>query len=159
MMKSCKTKDVVSRRGLHCACVLLTSLSMFGCGDATPDYAADLVAVAGYVEMDGKPVEGAVVTFLANTGPSRSTSATTGPDGGYTLATPPAGDGVLPGDYSVVISKFTLPDGSPVPPETPPMDVGAIEQLPEKYSSFAEPTLTAEVGTDGAHVDFKLEGT
>lgn len=73
------------------------------------------------------------------------------------MTTPPAGDGVLPGPYDVVISKLILPDGSPVPQDVAPMDVGAEEQLPDQYSSFASPSLTADVSNNGGSFEFDLK--
>ena len=136
--------------------VSLTGLSS-GCGGIVPDYAEDLVPVSGNVKIDGQPVEGAVVTFVAQTGPSRSSSAITDLQGDYLMETPPAGAGVLPGSYKVVISRLLMSDGTPVPPDVPPMDVGAAEQLPDQFSSFASPTLSAEVGSVGGIFPFDLK--
>lgn len=136
--------------------VPLTCFSV-GCSDTSADFSEDLVTVTGTVTMDGTPVENATVTFLAKEGPSRSTAAITNAEGVYSMETSAAGFGVLPGPYEVVVSKFMQPDGSPVPPETPPMDVGAVEQLPKKYSSFALPTLSANVDPEGGLIDFELK--
>lgn len=140
---------------------IVVALSSFffltGCGKELPDYHQDLVSVSGQVTMDNSAVEGAIVTFVATSGPSRSSTATTNADGEYSMATPPAGEGVLPGSYDVVISKLVMPDGSPVPPDTAPMDVGAEEVLPNRYSSFASPSLTAKVTADGGDFAFELD--
>jgi hypothetical protein len=34
----------------------------------------------------------------------------------------------------VLLAKWTLPDGSPIPPETTATDLGAVNQLPEFFS-------------------------
>jgi len=128
-----------------------------GCGKSPPGYVADLVAVSGTVTLNKQPLEGAIVTFVAQTGPSRSSAATTDELGNYSMTTSSAGEGVLPGSYAVVISKHVMPDGSPVPADVPPMDVGAEEQLADRYSSFAAPTLSAEVGDGGGTFAFDLQ--
>lgn len=135
---------------------VLLAVYTSGCGKAVPDYAEDLVAVSGTVTLDGDPVEGAVVSFVAQDGPSRLSAATTNAEGKFSMETTQAGDGVLPGDYAIVISKLTMADGSAVPPDVAPMDVGAEEQLPEKYSSFAVPTLSAKVTASGGEFPFEL---
>lgn len=143
--------------GIGCIVSMLLPVILAGCGNEVPAYYADLVNVSGKVTFDSEPVEGAVVTFVAKSGPSRSSTATTDSQGEYFMTTPPAGDGVLPGSYDVVISKLILPDGSPVPADVPPMDVGAEEQLPGQYSSFANPSLSADVGGDGGSFIFDLK--
>lgn len=142
-----------SSRALLLAAVTI----LVGCGQELPDYHQDLVSVSGNVTFDNNPVEGAIVTFVAKSGPSRTSSATTNAQGEYSMATPPAGDGVLPGSYDVVISKLVMPDGSPIPPDTAPMDVGAEELLPHRYSSFASPSLNAEVSGEGGSFTFELD--
>lgn len=138
------------------ACSILVAVSS-GCGGGVPDYAKDLVDVTGKVTVDDRPIEGAVITFVAQTGPSRSSSAVTDAEGNYVMETLPAGPGVLPGSYTVVISKLEMPDGSSVPPDVPPMDVGATEKLPDQFSSFASPSLSAEVGSRGGVFPFELK--
>ena len=127
-----------------------------GCGKPIPGFAVDLVAVSVTVTVDKQPLEGAIVTFIAQDGPSRSSSAVTYALGNYSMKTPPVGEGVLPGAYAVVISKLVMPDGSQVPEDTPPMDVGAEEQLAEEYSSFATPTLSVLVSKSGGTFPFDL---
>lgn len=139
------------------AVALSSFLFVTGCGQELPDYHQDLVSVSGHVTLDNDPVAGAIVTFVATSGPSRASTATTNADGEYSMTTPPAGEGVLPGTYDVVISKLVMPDGSPVPPDTAPMDVGAEEVLPNQYSSFASPSLTADVTADGGDFAFELD--
>jgi len=136
--------------------VVVIAMLVSGCGKPVPEYAKDLVAVSGTVTFDGEPVEGAVVSFVAQDGPSRLSAATTDAQGQFSMETTQAGDGVLPGSYAVVISKLTMADGSAVPPDVAPMDVGAEEQLPEKYSSFAVPTLSAKVTPSGGTFPFEL---
>ena len=135
---------------------LSASCLVTGCSKANPDYAESMVDVLGTVTLDGEPLAGAMLTFIATEGPSRTTAATTGPAGAYSLKTSDVGTGVVPGSYLVVINKFVQPDGSPVPQDTPPMDVGATDIIPEMYSSFAMPTLSAEVTSDGGLIDFDL---
>lgn len=138
-------------------CLFSVSTLLTGCGKEVPSYHVDLVSVSGKVTVNSQPVSGATVTFIAKSGPSRSSIATTDSHGEYSMTTPPAGEGVLPGPYDVVISKLVLPDGSPIPADVPPMDVGAEEQLPDQYSSFANPSLSADVGVAGGSFVFDLK--
>jgi hypothetical protein len=70
-----------------------------GCGRGTVDFQAQ-------VTLDGKPMEGAAVT-LVSTGDTRNRPATgiSDADGNVDFTTFEPGDGALPGQYKVLISK------------------------------------------------------
>lgn len=61
--------------------------------------------VTGTVTMQGKPVAGAVVTFVPTSNEGEAASAITGADGKYVLTTRQAGDGARPGEYRVKVNK------------------------------------------------------
>ena len=61
--------------------------------------------VTGTVIMQGKPVAGAVITFVPTSNEGEAASAITDPDGKYALTTWRAGDGARPGEYRVKVSK------------------------------------------------------
>ena len=60
--------------------------------------------VTGTVTAQGKPVAGAVITFVP-TGEGDAASAITDSEGKYALTTWEAGDGARPGQYGVKVSK------------------------------------------------------
>jgi hypothetical protein len=60
--------------------------------------------VTGTVTSQGKPVAGAVITFVP-TGEGEAASAITDSAGKYALTTWEAGDGARPGEYRVKVSK------------------------------------------------------
>src|SRR6476661_377786 len=61
--------------------------------------------VTGTVTMQGKPLAGAVVTFVPTSNEGAAASAITDSEGKYALTTWQAGDGARPGDYHVKVSK------------------------------------------------------
>lgn len=142
------------RHAWHLVC--LATLMIWGCSEEAPNYAEQLVPLRGTVTLDGKPLADATVVFLAREGESRQTSGTTDDTGQFSLATGSGNEGAIPGEYDVLITKFVMPDGSPVPPDVPPMDVGATEALPPHYSSPSAMTLSATVPESGGDVVFDL---
>jgi hypothetical protein len=81
-----------------------------GCaGDSGPR----LVPVSGTVTLNGKPLEGAVVTFVPDAAnkEGRPGEDITGPEGNYKVMTS-GRSGVVPGKYKVTITKApALPSG------------------------------------------------
>lgn len=90
--------------------ILLTLISLAaatlpGCGEGGPK----VVPVAGKVLVDGKPIEGLLVTFLpkdAKTG--RAATGRTDESGAFTLTTNKLNDGALVGEYTVLVND--IPD-------------------------------------------------
>jgi hypothetical protein len=91
----------------------LLVLMVAGCGDGPR-----LVPVAGSVTLDGKPLEGATLSFMPVAGNVISTpgSDVTGPDGNFTM-TYNGRAGLAPGKYRVLVSKTeeVVPKGMQVP--------------------------------------------
>ncbi|HOM17966.1 MAG TPA: hypothetical protein PLQ00_11595 [Thermoguttaceae bacterium] len=95
--------------------ILAVVAGLEGCGSGRPK----TIPVTGVVTLDGKPIEGANVTFYPDTGESagagsqqkkadatvRPATGTTDKDGKFTLKTFEPGDGALPGKYKVAIIK------------------------------------------------------
>ena len=82
--------------------VLVTvGVVLTGCGNSSrpPTY-----PVTGTVTSQGKPVAGAVITFVP-TDKGEAASAITDSEGKYALTTWEAGDGARPGQYGVKVSK------------------------------------------------------
>lgn len=88
--------------GLACGCQQKTRIQTY--------------PVSGSVTVNGKAIEGAIVTYVSSTESSPNASGTTESDGKFKLATYAGPGQVLSGapagDYKVIITK-------PVPPEGP----------------------------------------
>jgi hypothetical protein len=149
----------------------MISCGLVGCGGSS---LPPPVPVSGKVTLAGKPVDGAVVTFLSTDG-GRSASGTTGSDGSFKLTTINTNDGARPGEYTVTISKTESKVGGAAE-----IDVAAGEygdaygammgaaakggdmskvmksMLPEKYANAAESGLKRTV-VKGEENDFLID--
>lgn len=90
--------------------LLATALLLAGAGCGGPDQP---VKVNGVVKLDGKPLAGALVTFLPEGGAGRNATGTTSSDGAFQLTTLKPDDGALPGSYKVTVSYV---EGVEAPP-------------------------------------------
>lgn len=154
-------------------CVLVTAF--VGCGESNPP----TEEVTGVVTLDGKPVEGATITFTADDAAGESATGKSGVDGKYTLTTFSAGDGAMAGSYKITVKKFPEVEGSaaptaPVEEKSQEDEYAAFEQgytaadaakkgtksaknqLPAKYESAVKSGLTATVVAGGEN-NFDLE--
>lgn len=112
------------------------------------------VPVTGVVTLDGQPVEGANVMFQS---PEQGSFGLTDAQGRYELQTFEPGDGAMPGEYRVAISKVKvfLPkveQGEPGYVEPPPPE----HLVPSKYAAPTSSGLTATV-TEGKDNEFNFE--
>jgi hypothetical protein len=82
-----------------CCVLVLTMVACLGCGNG-------LVNLNARVTLDGKPLEGAAVSLIGG-GKTRNRTASgmTGADGIVHFTTFQPNDGVLPGEYKVVVIK------------------------------------------------------
>jgi len=146
-------------RGLLVTLVLgIVALALSGCGESGPT----LYPASGTVTYNGKPVEGASVTFTPESGPIGV--GTTDAAGKYTIATL-GKPGAVPGENKVSVSKAsTVGAGKQMTPE----DMMKLQkggattkaELPEKYSSPITSGLPpANVTADGAKNVFNFELT
>ena len=138
---------------------------VIGCGPKNP---LGVLKVTGKVTMDGKPVSGAQITFIPQSGGGGTLAgATTDADGAYSLMTPGSGEvkGAVPGTYQITIVKIEQ-EASPddyIPSEertTPTSQAPPkiIKHLPAKYESPANSGLSATVEKGGKNVfNFDLE--
>ena len=114
---------------------LMSAFFVVGCGSGSgpPE---TLVPVAGTVMVNGKPLDGVVVTFIPEiTKNSRGGSGTTSGTGAFTVMDLTQNlPGLAPGKYTVAFSRMRLPDGSAAPEleAGQPVDPGMIrvETLP-----------------------------
>lgn len=120
-----------------------------GCGSSGPTIAP----VSGTVTLDGKPVAGAAIGFMA-IGDGPVAHGTTDAEGRYTL-TCFNEPGAVVGDYNVVVSKMVdhgiLPDGTIAPG-------GSREQwfTPKRYARVETSGLKATVQKGKNEIPLKL---
>ena len=141
---------------------VLVSLLVFlvvavsGCGpSATGDLPATVPA-EGVVTLDGSPVDGATVTFLADAG-SHHATATTDASGKFALRAFSEKSGAVAGSYKVEVNKTIVSDGSSGGGDGE-SEVVVSFGLPHKYASITTSELTCVIPEAGA-TDIKLELT
>lgn len=147
-------------------CVGLWFVGIAGCGPRTR--LEGLAPVEGTVTFRGKPVEGASVVFVPATAGKRAAVGTTDATGRFSLTTKDPGDGALPGDYAIAVSKTEASGGLsaaeaeqwsrnrenfgkyPPPPKI-------TEHLPEKYKAANTSGFQATVTGGRNTVNLALE--
>jgi len=135
------------------AVVVCTALCGCNRSPAVPN--VQTLPVTGTVTLDGQPLAGAAVIFMLPDPPAPF-FATTKEDGTYQLQAPEARAALLKGACKVTISRWIKPDGSKLAEGEMPATVGAIEQLPPKYSMPNATELSADVPEGGGTFDFPL---
>ncbi|WP_425618530.1 carboxypeptidase-like regulatory domain-containing protein [Anatilimnocola sp. NA78] len=146
-------------KGLATAFALLAlslSVGLTGCGG--PNLSENLVPVTGTVTMDGKPLAGASVTFVAiGTTPGMGGVGTVDESGKFEVSHFRAGKGLDPGEYKVVISKRVMSNGSPIPAGTLSIaDLSTRDIVPPRYSDYNKTTLALAVSAGGQPLTFAL---
>jgi hypothetical protein len=140
--------------------MLLAAVAASGCSSERDPNLPDLVPVSGTITLDGTPLSNTTISFMPAPGtPGTVAAGATTPDGKYTLKSMHSGAGAAVGQYRVIISKLKRPDGSDFPLDSPegPIDAGADESLPPRYSDPEKTTLTANVPAGGGIIDFPLK--
>jgi hypothetical protein len=155
--------------------VTLISVVLSGCGGSN---FPKTYKVNGTVVQGGKPVDGALVTFLSTEG-GKSAIGSTNAKGEFKLSTFGPSDGALPGSYKVTITKTSGPPPAASPAlqpgviasgdiaadyAPPSSNVGAASSggtpknaLPAKYASDSTSGLIATVmENDNNKFDFDL---
>ena len=120
--------------------VLLLLASVAGCGPSRPA----TTRVSGLVTFKGAPVAEADVNFIPADG--RPASGRTDAEGRFSLSTFVPGDGVLPGEHVVTVSKQVAKDGDSDDPYREFIDL-----LPPAYGSLQTSPLRATVEAGGSH--------
>src|SRR4051794_1849999 len=120
-----------------CAAAASTALlCLVGCGGSGPK----LVPVTGIVTLNGKPLEGAAVSFHPD--PSNKEGLpgedTTGPQGNYKITTK-GRSGVVPGKYHIVVSKLLV-------------DPTKVNEAFKDDPFMAQMSTGPEVGKDAAKI-------
>jgi len=136
---------------------LTGSLILAGCGGGGSDSdRPETVPATGTVTLQGQPVEGANVAFVAESAEGRGAVATTDESGHFELTTFEPGDGAIPGKYKVKISK-TVTEGGLSQEQAQAYDEKGLphpptrtkELLPPMYKDPNKSGLTEEVTEDG----------
>jgi hypothetical protein len=130
-------------------------IAVAGCGGKAYD-APKLMPVSGTVTLDGKPLAGAVLTFVP-IGSTRGKGATgvAEKDGKYQLARG-GKNGAPVGEYRVVVAWSGAPNGSEPAAGSPQMVAPPAQVLPAKFSGVRDSVLRAKVGDGDNVVNFPL---
>lgn len=139
---------------------LLVALAAVGCGTDGPK----LVKVTGNVTVAGsEPFQNGLVRFVPTAG-TRTTgaSAITDDDGNFVLKHTSTRLGIEPGEYTVMLSLFKMPDGSELPDQTDseepktPVELGGVEYVPVEYSRYDSKKFPITVTSDGGSFEFDI---
>ena len=118
--------------GIFCAPAILIMVA--GCGAKYPATAP----VVGVVTYNGSPLDGAQITFFGEQG--RPATGVADGQGRFRLMTFAPGDGALPGEYAVVITKSEQGSADPNNPYAPVRSL-----IPVRYGDRSKSGLNATV--------------
>jgi hypothetical protein len=149
---------VLPRAALRFPILLLACLlAVAGCGRTSRR--PETFPGGGVVTLDGKPLEGAVVSFQAP-GAKYWAEGRTDAAGRYALFTFVAGDGALPGTYGVVITKYedpaTVPESRRERPDYVPRNLLPARYAATDTSGFSA-TVAAARGPEANRFDLNLQ--
>ncbi len=127
-------------------------LTTAGCGDNRPKRSI----VTGTVSYNGKPLSiGSLVFVPVGGGPSAQGKISR--DGSYEMGTFELDDGVIPGDYKIMIVALTSSGGSGLPEDTVKANAEPVSVIPEWYGDLEKSGLLVTVAADKANtIDFPL---
>lgn len=150
---------ILARSGLWLVVGIVT-LSL-GCAESKSDR-PKTYPVSGTVSYNGAPVADANLNFQHADG-NHFSMAKTDASGNYKLMTFEPGDGAVPGEYKVGISKYeqlasaaSTSEEDYVPPDDNAPAPVAKNLLPAKYAIPANSTLVATVKEEPNTVNFEL---
>jgi hypothetical protein len=141
----------------------LLAMIATGCsGKYTP------VKVEGVVTLDGKPVEGVTIHFLAakEGKEGRQAFATSDKSGAFRLNTLGREDGALPGDYKVVVFKYVPVNPNLKIPDFPKTPEGKAQRDDYLYKIYGDkprtknilPATYSDIGTTPFHLKVPTKG-
>lgn len=150
-------------RTIGCLVVVVVLVGLSGCGGGGGG--PNTVPVRGIVTFQGKPVEGAHVTFVPQAPGTPAAFAQTDAQGRFQLMHA-TGQGAVPGPYGVTIAKYVTDGGTRreeaeahfQETDQPPPEPKVTSLLPAKYKKVETSGLSATVESGGAE-DFKFELT
>jgi hypothetical protein len=133
-------------------CFLTLAVAAAGCG-----VTSRTSPVSGVVLLDGKPLIGASIHFVAQ-GTGRDATGETNKNGQFTMSTFEPRDGVVSGTYKVVISpptgaadtaQYASAEEAMAAASKAPAKKPAGPAFPEKYTRPDQTPLTQEVPAKG----------
>jgi hypothetical protein len=134
--------------------LLLVSIALVGC-DAGPK----LVKAGGTVKYKAKPIPGADIILMSETGSSPSLARTD--DQGRFSVTTDGKPGAPVGDYRVAITaarnKREVSPGEALSMTSEQIAANREDLVPIKYNNFESSGLTAKVGEDAAKNEFSFD--
>lgn len=136
------------RKTVMSAC-WLSVLLVFGCSRGDGLKRAPIV---GLLTLQGAPLAGASVEFTPVGGtPGQGAMGVADAEGKFEVISSRRNDeGIPPGEYSVRVSLFANPDGTPLPPDATQADNPfAYEAIPNPYSGIGSPLKVTIPETGG----------
>ena len=153
---------------LSVSTLVTVGIFLTGCSNSSrpPTY-----PVTGTVTWQGKPLAGAVVTFVPASTEGEAASAITDADGKYALTTWEAGDGARPGQYRVKVSKqeqetvdpskmvrnLSIEEEQKIYVENTKPAPPAKRLIPSKYQDDQTSGLTHKVEEKATTFDIKIQ--
>ncbi|MEQ1825437.1 MAG: carboxypeptidase-like regulatory domain-containing protein [Pirellula sp.] len=95
--------------------------------------------VTGTVKLNGNPVDGAMITFNLTEGKGNAIGSTDA-KGNYALTTFKPGDGAVPGQYKISVSKF---EAEKAPANATTLPPGQIASGEIDLSTYAPPSASS----------------
>jgi hypothetical protein len=144
--------------------VMVVAAAAVGCSAKPANQRPKVVPVRGVVRLNGKPLDRARVTF-AHTTAGISAYGETDAEGVFNLTTFEPGDGAVPGQYHVAVSKVEEPHRTGANNAPPVFQHGAGGQharwlIPQRYSNLTTSKLTADVPEAGTNdIVLDLQGS
>ena len=141
-----------------CALLLAMFLGLTGCGDGLKR-----VPIQGELLAAGKPVSGASLQFFPAEGtPGEGAIGISDKDGKFTVISSRRSDeGIPPGKYKVLVSRFMDKDGTILPNDAKQADFpDAVESVPPPYCTTESPleVTIADGGTVKLEIPVELKG-
>ena len=139
------------------ALIVLIPLFLLTAGCFGPPPPSETVPVSGSVSFAGEPLTSGMVSFIAvagDGGSSRPASAPIQGDGTYKASTFKAGDGMIPGQYKIVVTseeQLTV--------EVRAAGKKPVSLIPKQYTSADQTPLTLDVESGTAPVIHNIELT
>lgn len=154
-------------RNVSFGLVWVLGAALSGCGGAASPPGSDeekpLVPFSGVVTYNGKPLQGAMITFLPVDERGTIGQGDTDAEGKFSLKYQ-GRPGTAPGPYKVSINYRMAPGGVLITRGMmsslvePPEVTASRELLAPEYSDLGQTKLSLEVGKSGGNHAFALEG-
>ena len=153
-------KVITMRTMSFLALACLALISTLGCGphEVSHNPGIDVYPATAKVTQDGQPIEGARVSY-SSADQQRSASGTTNAEGIALLTTFDHGDGAVPGEHRVKITKDEIEVIKEADLDDPmsQAQIKTIHHLPQKYGNYRSSGLSATVSTDAEANTFEFE--